>query len=226
MIGSSSGARQVCMTCQHFGEGVDEHCRTMLGCNLRQGQIQQGEHITSSVTGHRWSRWKAKAPWRPDQPSFPRSMRDQHRVGCTEGDGSGCSVAGDPIQLIPQPVDCSEVHRASHLPTLAQSQVPIHVDESQPHRCRRPHPTAFRWNWCAVSRGRAASSEPSPLTALGRPPLHRRPGIHRTLGPPTAQVVGCCSWSSCEQGSDGTAAGVVVPGRASTLGAVLFAQGK
>ena len=35
----------VCMTCQPFAYGVDEHCRTMAGCNLRQKQLQQGQHL-------------------------------------------------------------------------------------------------------------------------------------------------------------------------------------
>ena len=49
------GAR-VCMTCQHFSWGVDGHCQTLLGCTLRRGLLQQGEHLTrqcehwSSVT--------------------------------------------------------------------------------------------------------------------------------------------------------------------------------
>ena len=34
----------VFMTCQHFLYGVDQHCRTRVGCNLRQKQQQQGEH--------------------------------------------------------------------------------------------------------------------------------------------------------------------------------------
>ena len=33
---------RICMTCQHFTYGVDQHCRTVLGCNLRRGQLQQG----------------------------------------------------------------------------------------------------------------------------------------------------------------------------------------
>ena len=37
---------RICMTCQHFAYGVDQHCRTVLGCNLRRGQLQQGEHLT------------------------------------------------------------------------------------------------------------------------------------------------------------------------------------
>ena len=35
----------VCITCQHFTYGVDQHCHTLLGCNLRQQQLQQGEHL-------------------------------------------------------------------------------------------------------------------------------------------------------------------------------------
>ena len=35
----------VCMTCQHFTYGVDEHCHTLLGCILRQRQLQQGQHL-------------------------------------------------------------------------------------------------------------------------------------------------------------------------------------
>ena len=26
----------VCMICQHFTYGVDQHCHTMVGCNLKQ----------------------------------------------------------------------------------------------------------------------------------------------------------------------------------------------
>ena len=33
------------MTCQHFTYGVDQHCHTMVGCNLRQKQLQQGQHL-------------------------------------------------------------------------------------------------------------------------------------------------------------------------------------
>ena len=37
----------VCMTCQHFIYGVEQHCHTMVGCNLRQKQkqLQQGQHL-------------------------------------------------------------------------------------------------------------------------------------------------------------------------------------
>ena len=33
------------MTCQHFTYGVDQHCHTMVGCNLRKKQLQQGQHL-------------------------------------------------------------------------------------------------------------------------------------------------------------------------------------
>ncbi len=36
---------QVCIICQHFTYGVDGQCRTILGCKLRRGQLQQGEHL-------------------------------------------------------------------------------------------------------------------------------------------------------------------------------------
>ena len=48
-----SYSSQVCMTCQHFAYGVDGQCHTLLGCNLRQAQIQQGEHITKQC--RHWS---------------------------------------------------------------------------------------------------------------------------------------------------------------------------
>lgn len=35
----------ICITCQHFGYGVDQHCRTLLACNLRRGLLQQGDHL-------------------------------------------------------------------------------------------------------------------------------------------------------------------------------------
>ena len=47
VVGMSLGkGERICMTCQHFAYGVDQHCRTVLGCNLRRGQLQQGEHLT------------------------------------------------------------------------------------------------------------------------------------------------------------------------------------
>ena len=34
------------MTCQQFTYGVDQHCQTMVVCNLRQRRLQQDEHPT------------------------------------------------------------------------------------------------------------------------------------------------------------------------------------
>ena len=41
-----SYSSKVCMTCQHFGYGVDAHSHTLLGCNLWLGLLQDGEHLT------------------------------------------------------------------------------------------------------------------------------------------------------------------------------------
>ena len=35
----------VYMTCQDVTYGVDKHCHTMLGCYLRQKQLQQGPQL-------------------------------------------------------------------------------------------------------------------------------------------------------------------------------------
>ena len=37
--------QRICITCQWFTYGVDSSCRTILGCNLRRQQLQQGEHL-------------------------------------------------------------------------------------------------------------------------------------------------------------------------------------
>ena len=37
---------RVCMTCQHFTYGVSVHCHTLVACNLRRQQLQQGKHLT------------------------------------------------------------------------------------------------------------------------------------------------------------------------------------
>ena len=49
----------VCMTCQHFTYGVDQHCNTMLGCNLGQKQLQQGEHLKKrcKLWVPTWRKW-------------------------------------------------------------------------------------------------------------------------------------------------------------------------
>ena len=33
----------LCMTCQHFCYGLDRHCHSLLGCNARKKQLQQGD---------------------------------------------------------------------------------------------------------------------------------------------------------------------------------------
>ena len=61
---SWKGAR-ICLTCQHFAYGVDGHCRTMVACNLRQQQLQQGDHLTKRC--RHWSpTWQDQAGWCPE----------------------------------------------------------------------------------------------------------------------------------------------------------------
>ena len=55
----------VCMTCQHFTYGVDQHCHTMVGCNLRQKQLQQGEHLKKRCK--LWApTWQKQVGWAPE----------------------------------------------------------------------------------------------------------------------------------------------------------------
>ena len=52
----------ICMTCQHFSYGVDRHCHTLLGCNLRQKQLAQGDHLTKKCK--LWaSAWQKEMGW-------------------------------------------------------------------------------------------------------------------------------------------------------------------
>ena len=54
-----------CMTCQHFTYGVDQHCHTIVACNLRQKQLQQGEHLTKRC--RHWSpTWQSQSGWAPE----------------------------------------------------------------------------------------------------------------------------------------------------------------
>ena len=54
-----------CMTCQHFSYGVDQHCRTLLGCNMRQRQLVQGDHLTKSCK--LWApTWQKQVGWAPE----------------------------------------------------------------------------------------------------------------------------------------------------------------
>ena len=39
---------RICQTFHHFTYGVDAHCRTLLACNIRRKQLQQGQHLTKT----------------------------------------------------------------------------------------------------------------------------------------------------------------------------------
>ena len=55
----------VCITCQHFTYGLDQHCHTLLGCNLRRQQLQQGEHLTRKC--RLWApTWQKEMGWAPE----------------------------------------------------------------------------------------------------------------------------------------------------------------
>ena len=52
-------------TCQHFTYGVDQHCHTMVCCNLRQKQLQQGEHLKKRCK--LWApTWQKEVEWAPE----------------------------------------------------------------------------------------------------------------------------------------------------------------
>ena len=53
------------MTCQYFTYGVDQHCHTKVGCNLRQKQLQQGEHLQKRCK--LWApTWQKEVGWAPE----------------------------------------------------------------------------------------------------------------------------------------------------------------
>jgi len=53
------------MTCQHFCYGVDQHCHTLLGCNARQKQLQQGDHLKKKC--QLWApTWQKEFGWAPE----------------------------------------------------------------------------------------------------------------------------------------------------------------
>ena len=53
------------MICQHFTYGVDQHCHTMVGCNLRQKQLQQGQHLKKRCK--LWApTWQKEVGWAPE----------------------------------------------------------------------------------------------------------------------------------------------------------------
>ena len=56
----------VCITCQHFTYDIDQHCHTMVGCNLRQKKLQQGQHLEKKKC-KRWApTWLKKVGWAPE----------------------------------------------------------------------------------------------------------------------------------------------------------------
>ena len=55
----------LCMTCQHFAYGIDQHCPTLVGCNVRQKQLRQGDHLTKRCT--LWApTWQKEHGWAPE----------------------------------------------------------------------------------------------------------------------------------------------------------------
>ena len=45
--------------------GADQHCRTLLGCNLRKRQLQQGEHLKKKCK--LWApTWQKEMSWAPE----------------------------------------------------------------------------------------------------------------------------------------------------------------
>ena len=47
---------------RHFTYGVNQHCHTLLGCNLRQQQLQQGEHLKKKCK--LWApTWQKQVGW-------------------------------------------------------------------------------------------------------------------------------------------------------------------
>ena len=57
--------RVVFMICQHFTYGVDQHCHTMVGFNLRQKQLQHGQHLKKRCK--LWApTWQKEMGWAPE----------------------------------------------------------------------------------------------------------------------------------------------------------------
>ena len=49
----------------YFTYGVDQHCHTMVGCNLRQKQLQQGQHLKKRCK--LWApTWQKEMGWAPE----------------------------------------------------------------------------------------------------------------------------------------------------------------
>ena len=55
----------ICMTCEHFVYGVDAQSRTLVPCNLKRKQLQQGAHLTKRC--HQWApTWRKQVGWAPE----------------------------------------------------------------------------------------------------------------------------------------------------------------
>ena len=55
----------ICMTCQNFCYGLNQHCHTLLGCNARQRQLQQGDHLKKKCK--LWTpTWQKEFGWAPE----------------------------------------------------------------------------------------------------------------------------------------------------------------
>ncbi|MEJ6584515.1 MAG: hypothetical protein QNK79_06315 [Synechococcus sp. ArSW.bin.68] len=62
---SNCRCSSVCVACQHFRHGVDQHCHTLVACNIRQQLLQQGQHLTK--TCKLWApTWQSTAGWAPE----------------------------------------------------------------------------------------------------------------------------------------------------------------
>ena len=54
-----------CVSCQHLRFGVDQHCRTLVGCDIRQRQLQPGAHLTKKCK--LWApTWQKEVGWAPE----------------------------------------------------------------------------------------------------------------------------------------------------------------
>ena len=58
------------MTCRHFAHGTDAHgadaqCHVLLGCNIRQMQVQHGDHLKKRC--QLWApSWQKDMGWAPE----------------------------------------------------------------------------------------------------------------------------------------------------------------
>lgn len=53
------------MTCQHLSYGVDRYFRTIVACNLRRKELQQGDHLKKKCK--LWPpTWHKEMAWIPE----------------------------------------------------------------------------------------------------------------------------------------------------------------